>query len=111
MSPNFKDYEEFIKTRTENTDWYSAFLNVGTFFEGLGVLVKRGLVNKYMVDDLFSGYLLRYWEKYGPIAIEFRRRYNWPSAWEWVEYLYNEIRVIAVSQHPELAKKQITMQY
>jgi len=37
-----------------------------------------------------------------PMMVEWRERFNWPQAFEWAEYLYNEIKPIAEQQHPEL---------
>ena len=97
---SYEDYEEIFK----DEDKASTFRVVGTFIEGLGVLVKRGLVNKTFVDDLMSGDIIGFWEKYGDFVKEERRRMNYPQALEWAEYLYNEIKPLSVKQHPELKK-------
>lgn len=75
---------------------------MGNFYEGIGVLVKRKLIDVNLVDDLMSGFILRSWEKIEPIIKEFRERENWPQAWEWIEYLYHQIKPIVEEQHPEL---------
>jgi hypothetical protein len=46
------------------------------FLEGIGVLVKRGLIDPEMVDDLMSGSIMMFWERYGPVIIDGRRRLN-----------------------------------
>lgn len=74
---------------------------VGSFFEGLGVFVKRGFIEAAMVDDLMSMYIITYWQKIGPILIEVRRRLNSPTSGEYTEYLYNVIYEIWRQQHPE----------
>lgn len=40
--------------------------SLGTYFEGIGVLVKRNLVDPSMVDDLMSGRFIDFWEAMGP---------------------------------------------
>jgi hypothetical protein len=99
------DYEDFIEKYgwQNNPDTYYHFSSIGTYFEGIGVLVNRGLVDPTLVDDLISGSVTFFWEKFGESIIkERRRRDNFPQLFEWVEYLYNAIKPIRDSQHPEL---------
>ena len=70
-------------------------LSLGAYFEGIGVLVKRGLLDPTLVDDLLSINIFEFWEKIEPLVIERRKRMNKPTSGEWMEYLYNEIRKIA----------------
>ena len=83
------------------------FLTMNTrtnFYEGLGVLVKRGLIDPTMVDDLLSGPIVLFWERrVAPMVDELRERYNNPTSYEWVEYLYKEIKRIRDLEHPEVA--------
>ena len=56
-----------------------------------------------LVDDLMSGHILRFWEKFGETVIkETQVRENKPQYYEYVEYLYSVIKPIVESQHPEL---------
>ena len=80
---------------------------LGSYLEGIGVLVFRGLVDIGLVDDLFSSYVIRYWEKYESIELELRERFNVPQSGEWIEYRYDEVKKITLEQHPELRKKDI----
>lgn len=102
----WRDYDDFLKKYgpETNLEAYSSWASVGNFYEGMGVLVKRKLIDVNLVDDLMSGFILRFWDKIEPIIKEFRERENWPQAYEWIEYLYNEIKVIIEQQHPELRK-------
>jgi len=76
--------------------------SVGSYFEGMGVLVNRKLIDVSFVDDLISGLIIRYWEKMEPIIDDAREKMDYPQLAEWTEYLYREIRTIAEEQHPEL---------
>jgi hypothetical protein len=99
---NFEEFWEKYGPYT-NMDGYITFMTRAAWYEGLGVLVKRGLVDASMVDDLNSGPIISFWEKIcAPIANEVREVYNNPSAFEWTEYLYNQIKPIRDRQHPEL---------
>ncbi|MEM3616823.1 MAG: hypothetical protein QXJ31_02800 [Candidatus Bathyarchaeia archaeon] len=62
------------------------------FFEGLGVLLHRKLIDIGLVDDLFSGMIIRYWEACKPFIEDARKHLNYPQYAEWFEYLYNEMK-------------------
>ena len=94
---SYEDYEEIWR----DEERASTFRVVGTFLEGLGVLVKRGLVDKGFVDDMMSGDIIGFWEKYGEVVREERRRLNYPQALEWAEYLYNQVKPVSLRQHRE----------
>ena len=87
-----------------NPDEYILHGRVESYLEGIGVLVKRGLIDPSFVDDLMSSAITMFWEKFGPILLEYRVRMNYPQRGEYVEYLYNQIKPIVESQHPELRK-------
>ncbi len=65
---------------------------IGWFFEGIGMLLHRKLIDISVVDDLFSSPILISWEKLKPIAEGERKQFNRPQIWEWWEYLYNEMK-------------------
>jgi hypothetical protein len=82
------------------------FQTVSDYFEGIGVLVKRKLIDPELVDDLMSGWITSFWEKTGSVTLEQRRIHNYPQANEHVEFLYNEVKRIAKSQHTEYVGKE-----
>ena len=101
----FTDYDDLMERDGDkkNPDLYLSFSTVGKYFEGIGILVKRGLIDVSLVDDMMSGYILNFWEQFGESFIKIMRvRQPFPAAYEWVEYLYNEVAAIAHKQHPEL---------
>jgi hypothetical protein len=63
----------------------------GVFFEGIGVLAKRKLINMDLVDDLFSAPISQTWERMGPIVKGMREQMERPSLGEWFEYVYNKM--------------------
>ena len=82
------------KTKFENFDEYEEKCYVearqaADFYENLGVLVKRKLVDISLVADIYS---VDSWEKLKPWIEETRRRANNPKVYEWFEYLYNEMK-------------------
>ena len=96
------DYEDFLEKTDADIESGTGWRTMGRFFEGIGVLVHRGLIDVTFVDDLMSGATMRYWEKIAPVVKESRIRDNFPQMLEWVEYLYNQIKPIVEEQHPEL---------
>jgi hypothetical protein len=81
-----------------------AQVKVNAYLEGIGVLVKRGLIEPSLVDDLMSSIVVGYWEKYRPYLLETRVRRNQSMMGEYIEFLYGQIKPIVESQHPELRK-------
>ena len=65
---------------------------VGWFFEGVGILLRRKLINIALVDDLFSSPIKISWERIRPVAEGERKQFGRPQIWEWWEYLYNEMQ-------------------
>jgi hypothetical protein len=100
----WSDYDEYWEKYgwASNPEKWSKRVIVGTYLEGLGVFVKRGFIDPRLVDDLMSSYILTYWQKFGPVTKEMRRRLKDPAAGEHIEYLYDVIYEIYKLQHPEL---------
>ena len=97
----WSDYDDYMKKYSYQNNPEAA-LDRNTliqFFEGVGVLVKRKLIDPSFVDDLISSYIIYFWEKWGPIYFEQRKRQNFPTVAEYTEFLYNQVRPIWVSQH------------
>lgn len=65
-----------------------------SYYNGLAALVRRGLLDLELLHELNPSGVQRYWEKIGPIALEFRRRNDYPDYLEPVEYLANEMRAL-----------------
>jgi len=94
MNLEWEDFEDYWKKygMNANPEATAMIHSVGNFFEGIGVLVKEKLIDLKLVDDLMTGLVKRYWEKMEPIIKQQRIIFNWPEAYEWTEYLYNEIK-------------------
>jgi len=82
----YENYEDFVKKE----DLFAP--EAGMFFEGLGVLLHRKLIDIGLVDDLFSGPINMFWERSKPIAEDARRQLDQPQYGEWFEYLYTELQ-------------------
>jgi hypothetical protein len=62
------------------------------FFEGVGILLQRKLVDTTMIEDLFGGVIARTWETVKTAVIKGRRQLNDPTIYYYFEYLYNEMK-------------------
>ena len=102
----WEDYDDFMGKygwRANPEAWHS-FGAVSAFFEGIGVLVHRGLIDIRLVGELMSRHIVMYWEKIGPVSMEMRRRLELPVDW-YLEYLYDEMRPILEKQKLEILKR------
>ncbi len=109
FSWKWNDYDDYQRKYSYQSNPEAAMnRNIfGSWLEGVGVLVKRKLIDPSFIDDLISGPIIVYWEKFKPIFIEGRKRMNYPMWGEGTEYLYDQVKPIADKEHPEYTKKKI----
>jgi len=93
-----KMWSEVLRRDAKDLDDYhkkygmAEFGAVGLFFEGIGILLERKLIDMELVDDMFSTAIKWSWEKMRDMVFEFRKVRNRPEILEWFEYLYNEMQ-------------------
>jgi len=101
MYQEWKDYDEWNEKYGEkNYPEMVAFGSVMGYFNGLGLLVRKSLIDIDTVYDLLSTFIVVVWEKHLPIMQAQRDKRNRPI-WGEFEYLYNEVKKID-QQYPEL---------
>jgi len=96
---DFIDYDDFQAKLNDDLEFRAMINYVCSFFEGVGVLVYRNLIDPQYVDDIMSSYVFQVWEKLGPFIKEAQTRSNRPELWDKFEYLYNETMKIYVQEH------------
>lgn len=74
---------------TWDPDAFASYHVLFTFFEGLGVFVKKGLIDMEYIDDLFSRRIIQLWEQFEPWIVHRRREMENPDYVDSWEYLYN----------------------
>jgi hypothetical protein len=91
----YKDYNDFVKkygSLTSDSPASMAFHAVSNYFEGVGVLLKRKLVDVDIVRDYWGESVVYSWKRVEPLIKGWRKQFNMPRAWEPFEYLYNEFK-------------------
>jgi hypothetical protein len=99
-SLEWNDYDTFFKFMemppSRGKPWkyevWSDIQTLGTFLEGLDMLVKNKFVDIKLVNDLLADRITWYWEMFKDIAEGSREKLNDPSLYDSTEFLYNEIK-------------------
>lgn len=90
----FDNYEDYVKKYgfmwTSENQIPKTVSKVCVFFNGIGVLVRRRLVDIEVVRDLL--WTERSWLKLKPVIEGARKQYNLPAYYSDFEYLYNELK-------------------
>jgi hypothetical protein len=75
-------------------DAFASWASIAAFYQGIGVLVKKGMIDIEIVNELIGNSTIIFWEKMSPEIIESRektqRRFS-STLWNDFEYLYEEI--------------------
>jgi len=92
-----KDLFIFMTEETNDYDTYRKkyavmFPPTAVFFNGIGILLSKKLISIDLVNSLFGGIFMIYWEKLKPRFESCRRELNSPTIGFGLEYLYNEMK-------------------
>jgi len=90
----FTDYEDFVK-RYGNTllikPEQEAFMSAVNYFDALGILVRRRLVDADLIYECWTGDIANFWKKVKPLVEGIRKEVGYPFLVN-AEYLYNEMK-------------------
>lgn len=75
-----------------NPEAYVSLTSILWYFEGVGVLLKKGLIDINLADALYSDRYVRFWEKFNPILQGIRDDYENPQYYQNGEYLHKELK-------------------
>lgn len=79
-------------------DKYVGASALASYFEGIGLLVKKGLIDIELVAELMSTPLIFVWQRVEELVKRVRELTGRPQIYEWFEYLYNEMLKIPSRQ-------------
>jgi len=103
LNLEFNDYDDFVKKfgppLAEKPE-QMAIMTIGNYFEAIGALLKRKLLDINLVWDYWGETFIMLWGKLKPYAEGLRKEYN--QQIDNAEYLYNEMQKI----EQQLAKTQ-----
>jgi hypothetical protein len=97
---HWTNYSEFQELWNDK-GFRDSFNIVGTYYEGIGVLVREELLPIRMVALLMCGMALSFWEKVKPVIVEARGVFGYSRFLSESEYLYGEL-MRYIEGHPEL---------
>ena len=89
----FDNYNDFMKEHgpiSSGKPASIAILMVAGFYESVGVLFHRKLIDISLDEELLPVEMS--WEKIKPVVVGWRKQVNEPRVAEWFEYLYNEMQ-------------------
>ena len=80
-----------------NLPAYASWARIGRYFDGVGILVKKNMIDVNLVTELLREPVIYSWENMRPWVYEMRDEMDTPEVWENFEYLYEEVR----KRHPQ----------
>ena len=100
---DYKDYDDYVKkygAPNSEEPVPTAVDTVPYFYEEVGVLLSKKLIDIDLIDQLFGYNILLVGAKIMPILEEGRKRLNVPRFWTNFEYLYKEMKKREQKFHP-----------
>jgi len=95
MKLEYKDYNDYVKKYGEpgsEEPVPMAIIKIMYFFEGVGILLQRKLIDIDLVAQLFGPNIKWQWGRIKPLIESFRKLLNAPKMATSFEYLYNEMK-------------------
>jgi len=91
MNRSWDSPEDYLAKYT----WDGIALSVQTYFEGIGVLLMKNVIDADFVYELMPTMVNTLWSKYEPIVRYIRESVNYPQFWRPVEYLKDRMVEVA----------------
>jgi hypothetical protein len=85
---NYNDYLERYSEKPENT----MLKILGNYFEGIGILVSKKLVEADIVYNFWGDIIQSSWEKIKPLIADMRKDSGDLNMFVFWEYLYDEMK-------------------
>jgi len=90
-SIEYKNYEDYLEKYSEKPEQMMLKI-LGNYFEGIGILVYRKLVEADIVDDFWGDIIRSSWEKIQPLVVDMRKDIGDANMFRFWEYLYTEMK-------------------
>ena len=94
QSIEYSGYDDFMEKYgwEKNPVLWRKFSRFLSYTEGMGTLVKRGLIDASLVYDINGGLVKWYWDKARPFWDEFAVRHRFSHVAPFTEYLYDRLK-------------------
>jgi len=96
LNLEFKDYDDFVKRYGQplaEKPEQMAIMTVGNYFEAIGALLRRKLLDVDLVWDYWGETFVTLWQRKFRLYLEgVRKEFNQPEFAEHGEYLFDEMR-------------------
>lgn len=89
-SIEFENYDDYLEKYAAKSE-HMMLKIIGNYFEGIGILVYRRLVNADIVYDFWGDIIKSLWEKVEPLVGDMRKDSGDPTVFKFWEYLYHEM--------------------
>ena len=97
---NVEDYErKYQYVPAEEKTYMAAEVTIGRTFEGLSLLLQKGLIDTEWLFLLYGGDIIKYWEKFQPLFDEYVAL-GYAHPWPIVEPLYRKMKNIREQRRP-----------
>jgi len=90
-SIEYKNYEDYLEKYSEKPE-HMMLKILGNYFEGIGILVYRKLVQADIVYDLWGDIIRSSWEKIQPLVADMRQDTGDSNTFRFWEYLYDKMK-------------------
>jgi hypothetical protein len=94
MALTYKDYDDFVRkygSLYSGKPEATVVRMLMNWAEGVGMLLKRNLIDVDIVFDAYGTIASVLWEKVKPLVEGYRKENSDPQAWSFVEYLAKEL--------------------
>jgi len=95
MALGYKDYDDFVQkygSLYSGKPVANAVRTLLNWADGIGMLLKRNLVDIDIIVDSYGSIAQVFWEKVKPLVEGYRKDAHDSHYYEWLEYLYNEMK-------------------
>ena len=90
-SIEYKNYEDYLRKYAERPE-HMAMKILGNYFEGIGILVNKKLVDAEIVYNFWGDIIISSWEQIKPIIADMRTDSDNLNMYVFWEHLYNEMK-------------------
>jgi hypothetical protein len=90
-SIEYKDYDDYMEKYADKPE-HTMLKMLGNYFEGIGILLNRKLVDAEIVHDFWGDIIKSTWEKVRPMISDWRKDSGDVNTFKFWEYLYNQMK-------------------